>query len=145
MSTDLTENSILERLELLPFKVWDSTLPEDESVELSANGLFIPYGAIFFGQYYESAADRGLCAPGNNTMSSYINIVTIAPTPGAARKMKAEVIKLLCPKDGSWKPFDSSFLAPSGGGTSSSSDTEILPTKYMSFTGFTFKTNLGAD
>lgn len=117
--------------------VYETSVPEDVKIKNGANGLFLPYIVMLYGDMQESSSGRGILSTRYNVGTSYCVAQCIAPTQRAAR----QVADLVRDKLTGFIPTDAGELRLVGGANYSVVDGGTIPRKYISEVSFIFAVN----
>lgn len=141
MSTDTApiEADILAVLRAGTNIEWhDSEMPEDSTLVVT-NGLFSPYGVVYFGGPVRTGTDRSLVSTRHDLNQMYCTVQINAPRAAEAKLLKDAAVDLL----NGYRPPEAGELSLEGGmGYSRNSSSNELPTVYVREIGFSCVMNL---
>ena len=124
-----------------PLRWFDGEAPDDASLPVT-NGLFPPYGVVYFGGPVRAAGDHGIVSSRHDTHIVYCTVQINAARSSEAKLVKDQAVNLLA----GHKPPDAGEMILEGGvGYSRNATNNELPTVYVREVAFTMRSNLAWD
>ena len=132
-----TWTSINNRLKELPYKVYESAMPDEIEVEF-VDGYVVPYYVIRHGSPTEAHTGKGIIGTRDNTHRSSFLVTIVSFSNDSLNEMTAAAIDKLQ----GFRPVDGSELRLFGGMSFSSTESIVRPTTYRRTITFTYLNNL---
>ena len=127
-------DAITAQLNTLAQDVYESAVPDDVKIKNSANGLFLPFIIVHYGDVQESARSRGIISSRFNGGTSFCVVECVAPTERASRQVAALVRNALT----GFIPSTAGELRLAGGRASTMVESTAVPKRYITEVSFNF-------
>jgi hypothetical protein len=139
MSLDSTpaELAILTRLNTLAPEFYDSEVPDEVQIVVT-DGLFKPYGVVYFGGPLRDSRDHHITSTRNDTTVLYCTVQVIAARASEARTVRNQVVQLMA----GYRPPDCGEMILEGGMSYSRAADNELPQHYLREVAFSMRSNL---
>lgn len=104
------QDAITTKLEELAQTVYENSVPDDELLEHSVDGLMLPFIVIRHSGFIQPANERGITGPRQDLGRSFADIMCVGPTERSSR----QVLDLVIDKLTGFQPTGGSILTPEG-------------------------------